>query len=191
MPLIEVDESDLKVARGAQSILDRLSKNPKTRAHLLSLVKADNPELAIPEIDVPVAIGTHVEEKLKATNERVEKLVSSLEEKEATRQVEETVSKARRRLRKAGHSDESIEAIEKLMVDRGIADYDAAEALWERSQPAPEQAEPAGGYNGREWGFARVDNDDADHTLLLKNPQAFSDKMVRQFLADRKSGRAA
>ena len=189
MPLIEVEEAELRSAKGAKQVMDQLAGNPKTRAHFLSLLKATNPDLPIPEIDVPMAIGSHVDAKTQKLEERLAAAEARAAEKEANDEVNQTLRSSRRKLRQNGHSDENIEAIEELMVKRGIADYDAAEALWERSKPVETLVESGGGYSSKEWGFSRPAEGDGDHTLLLKDPRAFSDKKVNEVMAELRNNR--
>jgi hypothetical protein len=191
MPLIEVEEDDFKRAKSAAQALDAVSKNPKTRAHLLSLFKTLDPNLSIPEIDVPVAIAGHVDDRTKAQEERIKKLEEQLADRDSQTEIDKTITAARRKLRKAGHSQENIQAIEALMTERGIADYDAAEALWDRTRPREEPVEPAGSNFGREWNFVRPDEGDANHQLLMKDPRGFSEKMVQQTMKELRSNRAA
>lgn len=192
MPIIEVEEDDLKSLRGAKHLMDSLANDPKTRAHLLGLVKLKNPEANIPEIDVPVALAGHMDAKMKALEEKVEAATAARAERDANDEVERVISRARRKLQRAGHSAENIAAIEKLMQDEGIASYDAAEALWERRNPPAQPADPeqSAAFGGRLWNFDKPETDDEDHKLLLKNPKAFSDKISRQMVNEFRQARA-
>jgi len=192
MPLIEVDEDELRSVRGAKQLLDSLANDPKTRSHLLGLVKLKNPDANIPEIDVPVALAGHVDAKMRALEEKVNAATSARAERDANDEVERVINRARRKLQRAGHSAENISAIEKLMQDEGIASYDAAEALWERRNPPPSPADPdqSAAFGGKLWNFAQPEDNDEDHKLLMKNPKAFSDRVTRQMVNEFRQARA-
>jgi hypothetical protein len=187
MPLIEVEEEALKPLKGAKELLDALAGDPKTRHHLMALIKTKNPDLPLPEVDVPMAMGAVFDERTKKLEERLEEMQRKLAEKEVDQQVTSVITRERNRLREAGHSAETINEIEKLMQEEGIVSYAAAEALWEKRHPAPSPAIPDSGFSGTQWNFANP-SEDADHELLLKNPKAFSQKAAAKVLSELRSG---
>ena len=74
------------------------------------------------------------------------------------------------------------------MQDEGITNWAAAGALYEKRSPKASPLDPAESYGGG-WGFNQPAKDDVDHELLLKNPKGFSDKMVKQFLQEQRTGK--
>ena len=139
------------------ALLKKLSNHPKTRKTILKSIKEVDPEFHIPELE----IESKAEEVYSKTNEELEKLRAELRERDAR----EELSKRRNSLMKNGKikSEEDIAEIEKIMVDKKIADHEAAADYWawmkQASEPTPS------GYNPqvmKQW----------DLTKYMKNPQA-------------------
>jgi hypothetical protein len=139
------------------ALLKKLSDHPKTRKTILKSIKEVDPEFHIPELE----IESKAEEVYSKTNEELEKLRAELRERDAR----EELSKRRNSLMKNGKikSEEEIAEIEKIMVDKKIADHEAAADYWnwmkQASEPTPS------GYNPqvmKQW----------DLTKYMKNPQA-------------------
>lgn len=138
------------------ALLKKLSDHPKTRKNLLKSIKEVDPEFHIPELE----IETKAEEVYSKTTEEVEKLRAELRERDAR----EELSKRRNSLLSKGKikSEEDIEEIEKIMVEKKIADHEAAADYWnwmkQASEPTPS------GYNPqvmKQW----------DLSKFMKNPQ--------------------
>ena len=168
MALVEVDQDELNklraVATGAlpsKTLLDKLAANPKTRKQVLTLIKEISPDTPIPEIDAAAPIMQKVEELEKQLAER-EKAQKEKEEKAAaeasTRDFENKIESGRKKLREIGYTAEGVEKIEKLMADRGIMDYDAAEALFDKENPKSDPISPVN--MSRTWDFMVPPEDD-------------------------------
>lgn len=146
MPLIEDAEYERLTRRlqegesaiPSKRLLDMLGKNPKHRAALLQMMKDANPEMAIPEIDAakPVldkvdALAKDFADYRKANEDEKTERDKKARESRAGSEVEQ----GRIKLRKAGYTPEGVEKIEKLMGERGLIDYEAAAALFDRQTP--------------------------------------------------------
>lgn len=86
----------------------KLSKDPATRETILRATKKIAPETSIPEIDVLDRVAA-------ATKPYIDKL-TKLESDGLKAAQEKALDDARRSLRAAGHSDEEVAEIEKLML---------------------------------------------------------------------------
>ena len=96
-----------------------LSDNPKTRGSFLNLMKAADPNLSIPEVDIPARINAGVQPHL----DRLQKLENNANE----RAIRDTIRERRAEIVKTkGVKEEDIPAIEKLMVDKGIQSHETA-----------------------------------------------------------------
>jgi hypothetical protein len=96
-----------------------LSDNPKTRTKFLELTKEANPDMSIPEIDVP----RHFESALQKERDAR----TALERQILTESVERSVRERRANLKeKHGFKDSDITELETLMVDKGIQSHDTA-----------------------------------------------------------------
>jgi hypothetical protein len=113
-------------ARDELAILARqLAENPNTRKDFLRLTKKAKPDMPIPELEIEDATNAVVQK----ANERVERLEAQLRERDAI----EELNKRRSKLRAKGlaSSDEDIEQIEKVMLDKGITNHEAAAEYWD------------------------------------------------------------
>ena len=180
MAIIEVDAEELKKlqaelgsARLSKAALDKLGNNPKTRQQLLALMKEDNPALVIPEIDAarPVMEKVSALEKTIAEEREARATEKANAEKEQReRSVKETIDGARTGLKSRGWTEEGITGIEKLMQEEGIANYAAAEALFEKRQPKDEPILPSN-YS-KNWDFMHADEaEDADIRAAVSLPR--------------------
>src|SRR5258708_13762610 len=153
MALIEDNELELLRQRAAQAdgalpskqLLDALGKNPKTRTQMLQVMKELNPNLVIPEIDSTKPVL----DALAKQNEEIAALRKHIADKDAedtkkrsASAVDEEISRGRKRLRDSGWTKDGIDGVEKLMQERGLADYDAAAALFEKEHKQDEPIVP-------------------------------------------------
>jgi hypothetical protein len=210
MALIEVDQDqwvslqrELAAAAPHRKFNDLVGSNPKTRQKFLQLIKEVNPNVPIPELDAAKPITEEVErvkqefaEKQDKLNEQIAALKKAQEEKEEKESlkaressVNETISGNRKRLREAGRTKEAIESIEKLMEDRGLVDYEAAEALFDRLNPETEEMTSPGDL-GQSWNLFNS-NDEGDDALLAKDKNSWKGwqkKEISKFLTEKRSG---
>jgi hypothetical protein len=172
MPLVEVDQEQLqalqkaaeeaKTAVPSKALLDKIGGNPKTRAQFLKLWKEVQPDVVIPEID---AATPHLE-ALEGIRKEFHEFKKSLEdEKEETskkrtlEEIDNQIKRGRKKLKDQGWLDEGIASVEKLMQDRGISDYDAAAALWEKENPKEEPIIPSN-FGESQWNLLSDNQED-------------------------------
>ena len=117
----------------------KLAENPKTRKQMLRLTKEVNPDMPIPELE----IEDKTEEAMRKANERVEQMEAKLRERDAM----DELNKRRAKLKEKGlvDSDEQVEQVEKVMLEKGIADHEAAAEYWQYMQQAAKPTPT--GYN--------------------------------------------
>lgn len=145
MPLIEVDETELAQLKGHKALLDRLGANPKTRTQILGLVKEAMPNLVIPEIDAAKPLRDDVAAlKKELADERAARAKEKEEEARAAQaaEIDKAIAKGRKYLKGRGYAKETVEQIEKMMMDSGQTDYRAAALLWEEDHPDGEPVSP-------------------------------------------------
>jgi hypothetical protein len=113
-----------------------LAENPATRKDFLRLTKKARPNLPVPQIE----IEDQVRQELDAEREARTKLEARLQERDAT----DELSKRRRKLIDDGKAkDESeVEQIEKVMLDKKIADHETAADYWNWMQQAAKPSAP-------------------------------------------------
>lgn len=110
-----------------------LAEDPKTRKQFLQLTKQVRPDVPIPEIE----IEERTNQVLSEANKRVESLEARLRQKEA----KEALEKRRSDLLKKQlvQSEDDIKEVEKLMVEKGIANHETAAEYhsWMKQMSAP------------------------------------------------------
>ena len=144
-----------------------LAENPATRKDFLRMTKKVKPDLPIPELEIEEATTNAV----SAAYKRVDELEARLRDKDAI----EDLQSRRQKLMKKGVREEEIEEIEKVMLDKGITNHEAAAEYWSWMKQAA--APTPTGYNpsaikkfdlGKYW----------------KNPVAGAREEASQALAD-------
>ena len=119
-----------------------LADNPKTRKNFLRLTKEVNPDLVIPELQ----LEEYTEKRVNEADQRVMQLENKLRERDAI----ESLEKKRNSLKAKGfaQSDEDVEAIEKVMVEKNIPNHETAAQYWEwmkqSAVPTPTGYNPSG-----------------------------------------------
>ena len=120
-------------------LMKELAENPSTRKEALRLTKKVRPNLPIPELE----LEDYTEQKVTAAEERVMQLEAKLKEKDAR----EELQKRRDRLIKKGlaQSEEDIESIEKIMLEKKISDHETVAEYfdWMKQAATPTPS----GYN--------------------------------------------
>lgn len=122
-------EAQAELAALAQS----LAEDPKTRKQFLQLTKQVRPDVPIPEIE----IEERTNQVLAEANNRVEVLEAKLRSKEAREELDRRRNELKKK--QLAQSDEDIQEIEKLMVEKGIANHETAAEYhsWMRQAAAP------------------------------------------------------
>lgn len=183
MAVVEVDETELLNMRNITGAMQRMLANPKTRPAILRAQKLLNPDAVIPELDATEGFSN----ELTSLREETQKTRQMIEEDKADREKQKNLDALTRqwesgrvRARKAGYTLEGLEALEKFMEERGVADHEIAIPAFERINPpaAPVDASQ-GGFNV----FTRDFKKDDDMKLLLEgNEQQFLNKRVKDTL---------
>ena len=117
----------------------QLSENPETRKDFLRQVKKVKPEMPIPELE----IEDYTRNAVQHANDRVAQLEARLREKEAL----DELNSRRNKLKAKGliDNDEDIEEVEKVMLEKGITNHEAAAEYWRWMQQSA--APTPTGYN--------------------------------------------
>ena len=160
MPVTLTDEQYARL-NGAHTLLDQLMVSPKTKRDLQKLVKAVHPNVVTDdELAEPTIAPLRAElEELKSFKKKYE-----------DSQIENQFSSAFKRLQDDGWTEDGVEKLKKLMVDRQIPDVDAAAALFEKQNPPARALPPA--VQSRDWSIG--DKDDDKFKRLLDDPDRFA-----------------
>jgi hypothetical protein len=110
-----------------------LFEDPRTRKPFLKLTQQVRPDVAIPEIEI--------EERTNTVLQQAEDRVKSLEDKLRAKEAKEELMKRRDTLVKKGlvDSEDDIKEVEKIMVEKGIANHETAAEYhsWMKQAAAP------------------------------------------------------
>lgn len=100
-----------------------LAENPATRKNFLKLTKQVKPDMTIPELE----IEEYTHKAVSKAEERVEQLEAKLREKDA---MDELLKRRQSVIKKGLASEDNIDEIEKVMLDKGIANHETAAEYW-------------------------------------------------------------
>jgi hypothetical protein len=134
---MSLENLSLEAQAELAALAKSLAEDPKTRRQFLQLTKQVRPDVPIPEIEI--------EERTSAVLEQANSRVESLEAKLRQKDAKEELQRRRNNLKdkQLASSDEDIAEIEKLMIDKGIANHETAAEYhsWmkQASTPTPSQ----------------------------------------------------
>lgn len=195
MAKIEVDEEAWNTNEGIRRTVAAIAADPKRRAQLEALHKQVDPNIKTPTLDSEKAVSEPVDEirkELEALkkSQADEKATAAQEARQA--RLEANFEAGRRWCQEQKFTAAGIEAIEKLMTEKGILDHKDAATIWERDNPPPAPAMPGGSGS---WNFLDLPTDEAgdvDIKNLINsvgsksdgNVDRITDKLARDALAE-------
>ena len=108
----------------------QMAEDPATRKDFLKLTKKLKPDMPIPELE----IQEYTNNAVSASEKRIQELEAKLSERDSVAELE----KRRQNLIKKGlvQSDEEIEEVEKVMLEKGITNHEVAADYWKYMQQA-------------------------------------------------------
>ena len=125
----------------AMKLLSDMNSNPTARPLIEKAVKAVHPDVVTEEEKVTAQIEPH----LKPVTDKRDLVLKRFEEEDARRtaaeerQVEQDLDAGFDRLRARNYTDDGIEKIKQLMVERKVADPEVAAAYFESLGAAREE----------------------------------------------------
>jgi hypothetical protein len=198
MPKIEVDENELLEARALKGVIAKITADPKRALELERLHKEADPDVRTPRADMlkpAVEAVTVVSEEVKALKKQLDDERTEREKERTTASLTSKYDSVIAAARKDGYTDKGIEELKKIMEEKSLMDFEAADAIFQRRNPAPPPSMP--GVTGS-WNFmdgAQADTGDAFTTKLLdaKSDERASmmaaDQVIHDTLASIRSGR--
>jgi len=130
---MSLENLSLEAQAELAALAKSLAEDPKTRKQFLQLTKQVRPDVPIPEIEI--------EERTNAVLDSANKRVESLEAKLRAKDAKEELERRRNNLRtkQLAESDADIADIEKLMIEKGIANHETAAEYhsWMKQAAAP------------------------------------------------------
>ncbi len=167
--MAEIDDAALERLTKSQALLDELLRSPKTKRKT---------ERAIKELHPETVISDDYDSDRDAKIDALAKKFDTFLDVQSTREQDTELNRAFDQLRGAdwGYSDDGIDKIKKIMVERKIPDPLAAAAYYEKMNPPPKPQQPSG-FGGTSWGFG-AKSDDADVKLLFEDEDAWAEKQA-------------
>lgn len=133
---VTVDAAELQRSRKLNQMLDTIWTDPKVGEQVRRRMKEIDPTIPIPD-DHPVA--AQLTGQLKDTQSALDKLREEYAADKLANSTKDQESNLRKVIgevqTKRGMTDESVDGTIKMMQDRGIADFDAAAALYLEGVP--------------------------------------------------------
>lgn len=130
---MSLENLSLEAQAELAALAKSLAEDPKTRKQFLQLTKQVRPDVPIPEIE----IEERTNQVLENANKRVESLEAKLRAKEAKEELDRRRSQLK--AKQLIESDDDIQEIEKLMIEKGIANHETAAEYhnWMKQAAAP------------------------------------------------------
>ena len=173
----ELSDAQYQELLGAHRLMTALI-NGETRKDTLKLFKKLNPQAPIPEIDAAEPVLNEV----NSLKQQIEKLQQKLDNEKQDMKLQSAFD---RLARERGITQDGLDKIKTLMVEKAIADPDAAADHWEKLNPKPEPVQ-SGGYVGSS--FMDVEGD-KELEPWLQNEDRASDKAIAEVINEYRNAR--
>ena len=186
---VELTDDQYASFQKAMAFLQEASTNPQTRRQFEKVAKVLHPSIETTE-DIAEAYAEPVRAELKETQSKIDAFLTAQAERDA-KAIESAADRDRDeafgRLKAEGYTEDGLERIKSLMVDRKIADPEAAAALFDRQNPKP--MEPMGGsWEPDHWNI-RENAVERDVTKLFESPDKWADQEVYNVLNEMRAAK--
>lgn len=175
-------------ARGL-ALIQKLESDPRSKPLIESAVKVHFPDVVTEAETMERAVQPHLAPVMDGIKSIQERFAKEDEERAAARQreTEQSLESRFADYQSKGYTEDGIAKIKQLMVDRSIADPDAAVALFDKLNPAP--LTESASYTPQTWDMGAGTAPGADMKALFENPDAWADNQVGVVLNEMRSGR--
>jgi len=121
--------ADLSTPEGKAAMLDKMLNNKALRLDVLKEFSKESPDVYVPELVVA--------DQIAASTAELQKNFDTLKSEQETRVLQDRLSAERRAVQeKFKLNEEDTKAVEKIMVEKKIADYGSAAEFMRLSQQA-------------------------------------------------------
>lgn len=172
----EITDEEFKVLQGSRQLMDQLLKSPKTKRDTEKLIKTLHPE---------TVVSTDYDEPIMERIGGLEKKLDDYFKSEADKRIDQQLTTGFDELRKSGLTDDGIEQVKKIMLEKRIADPIVAGAFFEKMNP-PKAAEPSS-LTPTSWGFGGQSTDE-DIKSLFADEDAWADRTAVRVWNQAKQG---
>lgn len=189
--MAEISDQELATLRGGMQLLQTLNADPKSRKHLEAAIKIKQPDVET-EDDVASRIAApyvaQIDELKTTMQARFDAEDARRKERDEARQQDE-FNAAFGKLRAAGYTDEGLEKIKGLMVDRKIADPEAAAAYFDKLNPPVQIG--GSGFSPPQWDVTSTTGaPTVDTKALFTNEERWADNEAAAVLTELRTKQA-
>ena len=195
MAKIEVEEEQWNQNESIRKVVAAIAADPKRRAALEKLHKEVDPTIKTPTLDAEKTVAEPVEElrnEIAALKKQQEEERAKADQEARQARLNSEFEAGRQWCREQKYTAAGIEAIEKIMADKGILDHKIAAAYWEKENPPPAPAMPGGSGS---WNFLDLPTDEAGDVDIKNlitsvgsksdgNVDRITDKLAREALME-------
>lgn len=184
--MAEVADADLAVLQNAYALLKEMQADPKAKRDFERAIKAVRPQVET-EADVADRIAAPYVEQIKALEDKITARFSEEDTRRAARaeaDQERSVSDAFTRLSEQGYTEDGLDKIKALMIDRRIPDPEAAAALFDKQNPKPPSDTPS--WEPNYW--SNDPNLAVNTKELFEDSERWADKEVGKVLHEMRKG---
>lgn len=174
--MAEISDEQLRLLNGSKALLDKLLGSPKTRRQAEKLIKEHYPETVTSD-DVAEPFVKEVQARVEDLSKEFKEFVKDFKGKSLDDKLEREIAE----LKEQDWTDDGIENLKKLMIEREIPSILDAAAVWDKRHP-PKAQEPSI-MQPLDWGFGRK-TEDPDLKLLFEDEDAWADKEARRTWAE-------
>lgn len=152
-----ISDEEYAFLQGKRQIADfveSIYNDPQLSKEAKRLIKKKYPQLQIPDLD----IEDRIEARLSAEKQQRDDAESSQRQEQENKRWQDQRQETQKRY---GFTDEAMERLEKLMVDKNVGDYDVAASYVASKEPKPSEAT----FDTGQWrhseqpGFAEIAKD--------------------------------
>lgn len=172
--MAEIDDTELDTLRKAKGLLDELLRSPKTKRAVERQVKTLHPETVISDdFEEPLR------DEIKGIGKKLDDFLSAQRSAADDARLDSAFDQLRR---DGGFTDEGIEKLKTMMVERKIPNPLDAAKVWNVENPPPKPMQPSL-MGGTSWGFGSPQTE-PNTKLLFEDEDAFADQEAQRFFQE-------
>ena len=167
----EISDEEYQFLQGKRQIADfveSIYQNPKFANKAKALIKEAYPNINIPDFDIRTEVTQRLDAEAQARRD-AEDAAKNAQQDADWRKVRAETQK------NFGFTDEAMQRLEKMMVEKNIGDYEVAATYLTSTEPKPVEA----GYDQGHWHHERQDN----FKEIIKDPEAWARNELIQAMA--------
>lgn len=187
---VELSDEQYAVLTKASQFLTEAAQSPATRREFERMAKKLRPDIETTD-DIAAAAAAPYIEQIETSNRRLDDFLTAQQKRDqdaVDAQADHARDEAFGRLKAEGYTEDGIEKITRLMIERNIADPEAAAALFDRQNPKPLEGHAS--WEPDSWNI-RDEAVDRDVSGLFENEDKWADREVANVLNEIRMGNRA